>query len=661
MKYWYILRCMGMVWITRRIAYLLKLKSGWFKRRFPSVPWKNRPLSEYLADQPHTDPDRYFELRRNNSPAFLFDPSLREASRSQLLRFDAEAKEGRSENCIIEADSIFEGIFRYFSRHEINTGFPPDWFLNHFQGDADYLPEERKKHWSETDEFSHGDIKAVWELSRFSFVFPLVRSYWRTGDEKYAEGFWKLIEDWRRNNPPQAGPHWKCGQEISFRIMAWIFGLYGFLNSQSTTAERVVELARMIAASTERIESNISYALSQRNNHPISEALGLWTVGILFPEFSSAQRWKEQGRKILEDCAKDLIYPDGTFSQHSSNYHRLMLHNYLWVLSLANKNGESFSEVLRERVHQAARFLSVVIDNSSGRLPNLGANDGARILPLTGCDYLDYRPVLQALRVLLDGKPEFTPGAWDEALFWLGLTKAEYPKPKEKVLAGSNLFKDGGLLVLRGTISRAVIHCVPRYRHRPSHADQLHMDLWSRGINILRDSGTYSYNDLSGLKLDSTASHNTVEFDGHDQMPRLSRFLFGSWTEVRTLEPLAEKEGLFQWEGGYSDWLGSNHKRRVELDITTDTWTIIDRFSGYKKKAVLRWRLAPELNWHLDGNRAIGDWAEIVISTEDNLAGVRLIDGWESLYYLEKTMIPVLAVEMRPPCVRVKTVIRFRI
>ena len=660
LKYRYLLRCMGMGWFARRILYRFKLKLGWFKHRFPCIPWEDKPLSSYLVNQDLADPARYLEFRRESSLSFLFDPSSREVSRNRLVRFDELAEKGSFGNCITEADNILEGKFRYFSRHEVVSGFSPDWFLNPFQDSAEYRLEDQKKHWSEISDFSSGDIKAVWELSRFRSAFTLVRAYWRTGDEKYPECFWRLVEDWRSHNPPQSGPNWKCGQEIAFRIMAWTFGLYGFLGAEATTPGRVAELSRMIAVSAERIEINISYALSQRNNHPISEALGLWTVGLLFPEFSSAQRWKEQGRKILEDCAKDLIYPDGTFSQHSSNYHRLMLHDYLWVLSLADKNGESFSEVFMDRVRHAPRFLAEVIDNTTGRVPNLGANDGALILPLTNCDYLDYRPVLQAVRVLLDGEREFSTGPWDEALFWLGLPEPGFIKPNEKILKRSDYFENGGLLVLRGKRSRAVIYCVPRYRHRPSHSDQLHMDLWSRGINILRDSGTYSYNDLSGLELDSTASHNTVEFDGHDQMPRLSRFLFGSWTEVQTLEPLAEKDGLFQWEGGYSDWLGGNHKRRVELDTTTDIWTIIDRVSGYKKKAVLRWRLAPELNWHLDGNRAIGDWAEIVISTEDNLAGVRLIDGWESLYYLEKTTIPVLAVEMRPPCVRVKTVIRFR-
>src|SRR6185295_14728429 len=98
--------------------------------------------------------------------------------------------------------------------------------------------------------------------------------YWRTSDESYIELFWSAVEDWRAKNPPQQGPNWKCGQETAFRVMAWCFALYGLMDAQATTAARVAVLAQMIAVSAHRIQANIDYALSQRNNHGISEALG---------------------------------------------------------------------------------------------------------------------------------------------------------------------------------------------------------------------------------------------------------------------------------------------------------------------------------------------------------------------------------------------------
>ncbi len=82
-------------------------------------------------------------------------------------------------------------------------------------------------------------------------------------------------------------------------------------------------LANMIAVSGERIEANIYYALSQQNNHGISEGMGLWTIGLLFPEFQQAERWRQRGMEILETQGQELIYNDGSYAQHSFNYQRL--------------------------------------------------------------------------------------------------------------------------------------------------------------------------------------------------------------------------------------------------------------------------------------------------------------------------------------------------
>ncbi|MDP8276786.1 MAG: alginate lyase family protein [Candidatus Euphemobacter frigidus] len=617
-------------------------------------------MASFLTDPKLAEPGRYLKHRRIATSDFFFSPEDRVTARSQLFRFDGMGEEGSAAHCVVEADTILKGVFRYFSHHEVEAGFPPDWFANPFQKTAGFDLELQAQHWSVIDDFSRGDIKVVWELSRFSFVYPLIRAYWRTGDDKYAEGFWRLVEDWRECNPPRCGPQWKCGQEVAFRIMAWVFGLYGSFDAPATTAERLINLAQMIAVSAERIESNLSYALSQKNNHPISEAMGLWTAGIIFPEFNDAARWKERGREILERCALELIYPDGTFSQHSTNYHRLMLDDYLWVLSLAEKNGEKFSEPVMDRVKAAGLFLLEIIDPDTGRVPNLGANDGALILPLTNCNYLDFRPTVQAALILTAGKRAFTPGPWDEALFWLGLPALEDVKPTGKALRVNSYFKDGGYLILRGKISRAMIRCTSKYRHRPSHADQLHLDLWRGSTNILRDSGTYSYNDPPWeTYFSSTGAHNTAEFDGHNQMPRLSRFLFGDWLAVRTTEPLTETKERIRWEGGHLDWSSCVHRRRVEVDLLDDVWTITDFLSGFRTKAVLHWRLASELTWRLEGLRCIADGVIIKILPDCETARIELVQGWESLYYFEKVRIPVLEITLQPSYATVTTTIKF--
>jgi hypothetical protein len=75
------------------------------------------------------------------------------------------------------------------------------------------------------------------------------------------------------------------------------------------------------------------------------------------------------------------------------------------------------------------------------------------------------------------------------------------------------------------TRASSVCHdCAIRaFRFRPSQADALHLDFWLAGSNVLRDAGSYSYNtepEWLNVFPGHNASHNTVQFDDRDQMPR---------------------------------------------------------------------------------------------------------------------------------------------
>ena len=205
---------------------------------------------------------------------------------------------------------------------------------------------DSNKHWSEISNDGDVDIKFIWEASRFSMVYTLVRAYASTRDEKFAEAFWKLIQSWAESNPPNTGPNWMDGQEAALRLMAWTFGFYAFMDSPSTTPERIAQFTVMVAAHAERIYKNIDYAISTHSNHTISEAFGLWLVGLLFPELKDAEKYFALGRKLLEQEAAAQIFPDGSYSMYSLNYHRFILHLYFYAIRLGELNGSPFSNLI---------------------------------------------------------------------------------------------------------------------------------------------------------------------------------------------------------------------------------------------------------------------------------------------------------------------------
>jgi len=381
------------------------------ERRLPLQSWESITFGSLVPRNSTLDPETLL-TRLRSKPQFFF-------SREGRARFQPFFKQWDKEDFspIPAAERIAAGCFTFFSRHQLKVGLPPDWHKNPQTGEC--APVDI--HWSRLNEFAYGDVKWIWELSRFSFVYTLVRAYCRTGDEQWPDLFWRLVEDWAAKNPPQHAANWKCGQEIVFRIMAWCFGLFGFLDAQATTPARAATLLRLLAVSAKRIEAHIGYALSQQNNHGISEAAGLWTVGILFPELQDALRWRERGQKELERLARELIYDDGGFSQHAINYHRVMLEDYLWCIQLGKLSGQPLSSELRRRIQKAGEFVAHLMDPDSGRVPNWGANDGAHVLPLTNCEYLDYRPVVQTAAMIAGDGRLLPAGPWDEQALWLGL------------------------------------------------------------------------------------------------------------------------------------------------------------------------------------------------------------------------------------------------
>lgn len=568
-------RTFGTAWLAYRLRYAIRLRSGALRRRLPATDWETRSLSEFLRDLRLFVPETYYVYRKTEAPGFFFAAHDRQRCQTLLQSWDAEQS-----NPIAVAEALLQGRFTYFSRHQVEVGLPPDWHRNVFTGQK--TPCDA--HWSGIGDFGYGDIKSIWELSRFGFVYTLVRAYWRTGDERYAEVFWNLLEDWRVHNPPQYGANWKCGQEASFRVMAWCFGLYGFFDAAATTPDRLVTLAHMIAVSGARIEANLDYALSQRNNHGISEGLGLWTIGALFPEFRTAERWKTQGKAVLEEHGRQLIYDDGSFSQHSVNYHRLMLHDYIWALRLGDILRQPFSEALRERVGKAADWLHHIQDETSGQVPYYGQNDGALILPLNNCDYLDFRPVVQAAHYLCVNKRCYSDGPWNEDLLWLfGMEALSAPidaPPRSDLDA-----EVGGYYTLRSENSFVFVRC-GAFRDRPAQADLLHVDLWWRGQNVAIDAGTYSYNapDPWNNPLARTIYHNTVTVDGNDQMEQVGKFVWLPWAngKVRSRGRSADR-GLAYWEGehdGYQRLSAPVSYRRGITQLDDGWWLVLDSLTG---------------------------------------------------------------------------------
>jgi hypothetical protein len=550
---------------------------GSIKRRTPPGRW-----DDYLpgGKLPAWDPQHH--------PPFFFDDARSLGEILRRVTVGAEFLAGE------ELEKNLKGTFRLWEDAWHEYGMPPDWNRNPLTGRS--LPADR--HWTEIDEQASGDVKGVWELSRFAVAFRLVRGYVLTGDERAPELFWRLVESWMEANPPNCGPQWASAQEAALRAMAWIFALRAFAAAPATTPERAGRLIAALGAHARRIEATTAYARAQNNNHLISEGAGLFTIGLMFPALPRAAVWRDLGLRLLGESAAQF-YPDGGYVQHSHNYHRLALQLYLWVARLADKSGVVFPDGMRRGVQRSFDLLRTMTDRQTGRMPNFGHNDGALLLALNTCAYEDYRPILQMLSLVRDRKKIFRDGPWDEDTVWLygakaiGGTNRKHPRGVE--FEPRPFFAPcAGLYVQGGYESQAVIRCV-HFRSRPAHADQLHVDLWWRGENVALDAGSYLYSGDPPWRnaLSHAGVHNTVTVDGQDQMQRSGRFL---WTGVA--QGVVEATDIAAWCGWHDGYrrLKVIHRRRVEL-LGEDIWVIIDDLEGKgPHTARLHW-LMPDHPW----------------------------------------------------------------
>jgi hypothetical protein len=528
------------------------------------------------------------------------------------------------------------------------SDMPPVWLANPFNGQSVVSPE---RDWWQIPDFDSvgGDIKLTWELSRMDWVLAFAQRA-HQGDVDSLDRLNAWLADWCKHNPPYKGPNWKCGQEASIRVMHLAMAAL-MMGQVSTAAPGLRELVRL---HLQRIAPTLQYAMAQDNNHGTSEAAALfmggsWLAALGVPE---GERWADSGRRWLENRAARLIGQQGSFSQYSLNYHRVMLDTFcmaeVWRRFL---NLPEFSARWQSRALAATDWLRHMVNPVNGDGPNVGANDGARLLQLTDTPYRDYRPSVALAMALFAGQRAYgQSGPWDHALQWLGvaLPQAVAPPPQ------SHLADDGGFAVLRSGHVMAMLR-YPRFRFRPSQADALHLDLWLGPENMLRDAGTNSYNTEPQWVqyFSGTVSHNTVQFDDRDQMPRLSRFLFGDWLKADGLQPLPDSHHATQFEAGYRDGRGARHHRAVRLHA--GRLEVVDKVQGFARKAVLRWRLQPG-DWRLElspqGLRLVQGSEEAVtlcVSASVLVMRCELVEGWESRHYLEKTRLPVLEVEIQQP------------
>ncbi|WP_342388771.1 alginate lyase family protein [Salinicoccus bachuensis] len=557
---------MGMRWLIYRSQYEVKKKFGYLKKTYPS---------KHLED---------INIGYNIGKKTIRDRIL--SNFSELSKVD-QLKPEDIFRLKVRADRIVEDKFHYFNDLE-NTYSYVAW--NYSPKTRSHAPKDY--HWSEISDFNSefGDIKWIWELSRFTFTYDLARAYLYTGKDGYAEKFWRLFEDFIENNPLETGVNYKCSQEMSFRVNAWLFALYHFIDHPSSTEKRVINMVKSIAHYGNHIHKHINFSVEAvKNNHSISEATTLVVIGNTLDFLPNSNKLFRKGSKILKKEINWQIKSDGSFIQHSHNYHRLVLQNISWYLTSMKSVNKYISQTIVKKANLSIDYFMNVI-SAKGEVPNYGMNDGSYIMPLTERGYNDYRPVLQCLNYQLNNTLLFRDTSVNEILNLFNRTvSVEETDTKEHEPKDVAINHEGGYHTLKHGDFK--VHVKSKsYKDRPAQADMNHVEIWWREQCIFCDAGTYSYNDNMGIinYFNGTPSHNTVLINDESQMKKGARFIWYNWSKSKKPE-VKRKASEVRIEVELRNYGKYRHKRSVTIGY--NEVVIIDQIVAPSDKDIADFKL----------------------------------------------------------------------
>ena len=473
----------------------------------------------------------HFQVRMR--PQFFAGMSDRQGTVAEVAKRWPSA----SQDIVARANRIVDGRFDLLGFKNLSFGDPIDWHLDPVTGRRSPLV-----HWSLVDELDAsigGDQKIVRELSRHQYFITLGQAYWLTDNELYAQTFASHLASWMNENHPKLGTHWGSSLEIAFRSISWLWSFYFFKDSPSLSAELFAAALKFLYLNARHIELFLSTYFSP-NTHLTGEALGLYHIGTLLPEFKEANRWRETGRKILLKQLEHHVRNDGVYFEQSSYYHRYTTDFYTHFLLLARLNHDELPGIVESKLTALMDHL-MYITRPDGTTPFFGDDDGGRLMFFDKHNANDFGATLSNGAALFE-RPDykFVAGELRQETLWLvGARDFEKLERLDRVAPAqcSVAFPASGYYVMRdGWDSNASFllfdcgeHGILNCGH--SHSDALAFELAARGRTLLIDPGTHTYTGSKELRdwFRSTAAHNTVTVDGEQSSVVAGPF---SWQSI---------------------------------------------------------------------------------------------------------------------------------
>ncbi len=449
----------------------------------------------------------------NGGARLFFD----EPEMAQMAAWSREHFAAETAEILRKADEAARGRFLFDCRWDLESCFEPV----DFSGRIQWLHQPAD------------DPEWTYSLNRMRWWICFGQAYAVTKDERYAEAFAAQLEDWIRTvrrNDPACAPAWRS-IEAGFRLEYWIKAWQYFRMSPSVTPQIRGLFAESIREHADFIVDSYT-DFNVISNWGVLAAHGLFMAGILL---HNGRRFIRIALSRLTAQLQAQIYRDGMQWEQSPMYHNEVLHDYLDVLILAERNHVRVPAVIRRRTHDMC-VAACRYQKPDHHEPMMGDSDDLDICYnlVRGAWFFKDSVIKRCSRAEFDFDTLWDTG-WQAACGYTKLVGrlAEVP-------ACSAFLQESGNIIMRSSWEPAAtyirFHCGTLGAGH-GHSDQLHIDVSSRGEDILCDSGRFTYvSKPERYEFKNVFAHNTVSVDGADYC----RWT-GSWSAESFCRPMNQK------------------------------------------------------------------------------------------------------------------------
>ena len=426
------------------------------------------------------------------------------------------------------------------------------------------------------------DPEWIFAFNRMRFWICLGQAYAMTQDEKYAKCFASQLQHWVRTvrrEDPRCAKAWRT-IEAGIRMEYWSKAILYFADSPSLTAEVMDTFITSLTDHAEFIMDHYdSYNLM--SNWGVLANHGLFIASVLLPESSRTLEYQKEALRRLEQEISIQVYDDGSQWEQSPLYHNEVAHDFLDVVILARRNHIDLPRIIEEKTKK------MCLASSAWQLPN--GNE-----PINGdSDAIDQRDIVTKGAVLFNdtallkrASPDFDFDTiwdigWEERNVYLGMRKN-----LRQATSGDtelSLLPDSGNAYFRNGGGYVHFHCGTLGAGH-GHGDQLHVDWFANGEDILVDSGRFTYVPKpERYEFKDCTAHNTTIVDHENFYVCADSWMCTKLSESVNFEAKAKKNYGYAQGGHLGYFLIGVFVNRKIISLGKKLLLICDEFYAQGK------------------------------------------------------------------------------